>query len=213
MADLHASGGIRSSICRSTCIGVSCSFETLFRHLRELSTDMIPNVTKMLTAKYKRFTGTLDSNQKGFPNKFQQFGSSNTFIKVTGSCLKHAFLFEETVTYGDGVSKHATTHVNQIMPPRFKMPCFEVVQNDLKLFDKTFRNSHFFEDVKYKDILYNNAGERDKKYCELMHLSCTLTHVFCQCLARCNASQRSFEHCHGMNDRLKQKKETKWGEV
>ena len=73
------------------------------------------------------FTSALDNNHKDFPNKFQRFGSSNTYIKVTGIFLKHTFLFEEPGTSGDGLNKHAITHLNKIMPPPFKMPCFEVV--------------------------------------------------------------------------------------
>ena len=117
---------------------------------------MIPMFTKMLTTKYKRFTDALDNNQKGFSKKIQGFGSSNTFIKVTGRYLKENFLFEELVSYGNTVNRHAITYVNQIIPPPFKKSCFEIVQNDLKLIEKMFSNPRFFYDKKYRDIPYNN---------------------------------------------------------
>ena len=68
---------------RSTYLGASTTTQTFLKTVRPYGDQMIERVTRTLS-KCKKTVWMLDNNQRGHPLKFQRFGSSNTFVKVTG---------------------------------------------------------------------------------------------------------------------------------
>ena len=60
----------------------------------------------------------LDNNQKGHPLKYQQFGSSNKFVKVTGSVIKE---FTDFDINHDKSGRSRVTYVNQAVPSSYNM--------------------------------------------------------------------------------------------
>ena len=64
----------------------------------------------------------VDNNQKGFQLNFQSDGSSNTCVKVTGTCVKDFVQVDEIMhrmkVYSD------VTCINQAVPSPYDMPRF-----------------------------------------------------------------------------------------
>lgn len=67
----------------------------------------------------------LDNNQCGHPLKFQRFGSSSNFGKVTGRTSRKFTVCETDV--GEENSKHCVlTYVHQVIPNPIKFPYFDL---------------------------------------------------------------------------------------
>ena len=73
--------------CRATYLGASTTTKTFIRIVKPFGDAMIKNITSKLSH-VNRTVWMLDNNQRGHPRKFQCFGSSNKFVKVTGRTLK-----------------------------------------------------------------------------------------------------------------------------
>ena len=67
---------------RFTYSGVSATVKTFLKRVRPYGDNMLQYAASELY-KSNVTIATLDNNQKGHPNKYQRFGSSNKFVKVT----------------------------------------------------------------------------------------------------------------------------------
>ena len=68
---------------RATYLGASATTQTFLRTVKPFGDSMLKNVAKCLSKVHKT-VWTLDNNQRGHPLKYQRYGSSNNFVKVTG---------------------------------------------------------------------------------------------------------------------------------
>ena len=88
----------------------------------------------------------LDNNQKGHPLKYQRFGQSNKFVKVTGSVIKECIIFDDKSIHGRSI----LTYISQKVPSPFLMPHYEslLTPNTMELSDSKallalMNTSHF----------------------------------------------------------------------
>ena len=66
----------------------------------------------------------LDNNQRGHPLKYQRFGSSNNFVKVTGRTSRQCI--ECKTDLGEEETKHGIlTYVDQVIVNPVNFPVFE----------------------------------------------------------------------------------------
>ena len=83
--------------------------------------------TALYQSKYT--VATLDNNQKGHPSKFQRFGSSNTFVKVTARYFRQFIPYISDVNTKDIHS--SITYVDQQIPsPNPMIPFEKIYLND-----------------------------------------------------------------------------------
>ena len=73
---------------RATYLGASTTTQTFLRSVKPYGSTMIDNITSKLS-QVNKTVWMLDNNQRGHPLKFQRFGSSNNFVKVTGRTSHH----------------------------------------------------------------------------------------------------------------------------
>ena len=101
---------------RSTYLGASSTTRSFLRCVKPHADKMLSNIAIRLSHVLKT-CWTLDNNQKGHPKKFQRFGSSNRFVKVTGRTVHNCVLCEDTIDEEN--SKRVTiTYIDQkIMNP------------------------------------------------------------------------------------------------
>ena len=84
---------------------------------------MIYNITQKLSATQKS-VWMMDNNQKGHPKKFQRFGSSNRFVKVTGRTIRNCILCHDII--GEENDKRVlVTYVDQKIINPINFPIFE----------------------------------------------------------------------------------------
>ena len=78
----------------------------------------------------KNFMCSLDNNQKGQPLKYQRYGSSNKFVKVTAFIIKE-FVCDDL--YMDESLNCDITYINQKIPSAYLMPHYKLLyDNDNK---------------------------------------------------------------------------------
>ena len=78
----------------STYLGVSSTKQTFVRVVKPYVNSIFFNITIGLRSLLKT-VWMLDNTQKGHPKKFQRFGSSNQFVKVTGRTARNCILCED----------------------------------------------------------------------------------------------------------------------
>ena len=98
---------------------------------------MLPTIAHRLN-QLQKTVWTLDNNQKGYPKKFQRFGSSNRFVKVTGRTVRNCILCEDSL--GEENSKRVpVTYIDQKIMNPINFPVFEKEINDLGDMDQVKR--------------------------------------------------------------------------
>ena len=71
-----------------------------------------------------KFIANIRQHQKGHPLKFQRFGSSNRFVKVTGRTVRYCILCEDNL--GEESSKRVPiTYIDQQIINPINFPIFE----------------------------------------------------------------------------------------
>ena len=109
---------------RFTYTGASSTVKTFLRHVRPYGENMLISASSLLY-KSKVTVATLDNNQKGHPNKYQRFGSSNKFVKVTARYFKNYTPYVSDVVTSN---KHPIIeYVNQSIPSPNPMIPFEKI--------------------------------------------------------------------------------------
>ena len=78
----YGQGISSNALMHLTSSGLSCTYNTMMKKLKEMNHNMNDVITHSLSNK-KHFVIVLDNNQKGNCKKFQRNGSSNEFVKVT----------------------------------------------------------------------------------------------------------------------------------
>ena len=108
---------------QSTYLGESSTMQSFLRPIKTHVDTMLSNVSNRLS-QLQKIVYTLNNNQKGHPRKFQSFGSSNRFVKVTGRTVRKCLLYEDNL--GEENSKRVPiTYTNQkIMNPVY-FPIFD----------------------------------------------------------------------------------------
>ena len=106
----------------------------------------MPNTVHNLLQKCNTTVCCLDNNQKGHPLKFQRYGVSNKFVKVTGNVIKECIEFPN-----QHIDNHTNlSYTNQKVPSPHMMPHYEVLLstesqqlNDRKALQALLHTSHF----------------------------------------------------------------------
>ena len=113
---------------RATYLGASTTTRTFLKTVRPYGDQMIERVTETLS-NCNKTVWMLDNNQRGHPLKFQRFGSSNTFVKVTGRTSRKCTECE--IDIGEENGKHCVlTYVDQSIPNPINFPNFELEVSD-----------------------------------------------------------------------------------
>lgn len=117
-----------NSVDNKAFFGNSTTISTFMKkthYWRETMTESIYNCLK----EQQRIVACIDNNQKGFAMKYQRFGNSNTFIKVTGCVIKRCFYFDDPID--DDCNNTIITYFQQNIPSSFNMSKYELM-NDSK---------------------------------------------------------------------------------
>ena len=92
--------------------------KTFLRTVQPYGNAMLNKIQSMLSS-MNHTCVTLDNNQKGHPLKYQRFGSSNQFVKVTARMICECVCCETII------SGHVPlTYVNQVIPSPVGLPTF-----------------------------------------------------------------------------------------
>ena len=115
---------------RSTYLGASSTAQSFLRTIKPYADTMLSNIAIRLS-QLQKTVWTLDNNQKGHPEKFQRFGSSNTFVKVTGRTVRECVLCEDDL--GDENGKRVPiTYIDQKIMNPINFPAFENELHDVE---------------------------------------------------------------------------------
>ena len=127
---------------RAIYLGASTTTKTILRTVKPLSDNMLSIIHKRLSTVDKT-VWILDNNQRGHPSKYQRFGSSNTFVKVTRrTCYK-------CITCNDDIGNEnekwvPLTYVNQSIVNPINFSIFEKDIEDMMIVGQV-RNSLLIE--------------------------------------------------------------------
>ena len=111
-----------------TFFGNSTTTATFMRRTKYWRETMDESIYLRLKHK-ESIVACIDNNQKGFSLKYQRFGSSNNYIKVTGCVVKKFFYCHEPVDYA--VNSTILTYANQNIPSAFKFPFYPAVNKNV----------------------------------------------------------------------------------
>lgn len=130
-ADASYGRGIGDIVNRQAkCLGASTTTQTLHRTVGPFVNAMIDNITVILSHLNKT-VWMLDNIQRGHPLKFQRFGSSNNFVKVTGRTTK--VCSGSSTDLGEKDNKHCVlTYVDQDIVNPVNISVFELEATDNK---------------------------------------------------------------------------------
>ena len=154
---------------RSTYSGTSATVKTFLKHVRPYGDNMLESAASVLyQSKYS--VAILDNNQKGHPSKFQRYGSSNKFVKVT------ARYFREFIPYISNINttnKHTKiTYVNQQIPsPDPMLPFENIYHNDqirFNMLSNTIMNNSI--DMENSTTNIDFSGKRVNSYANIINI-------------------------------------------
>ena len=123
-ADAYAKGSCEKSIRTTIHSGYSTTISTFLRKTSVWREEM-PLRMNSLMATNKKIVCCLDNNQKGYPLKFQRNGSSNKFVKVTGTCLRQCI--QSPIEDHAIIERPNLLYINQPIPSPSHMPSFELL--------------------------------------------------------------------------------------
>ena len=154
---------------RATYLAASTTTHTFLRTVNPFGNAMIDNITATLMHLNKT-VWMLDNNQRGHSLKFQRFGSSNNFVKVTGR-----------------------TYVDQVIVNPVQFPVFEQEVTDQKSISQIHtsltRKSLVCESPTRIDITGNRVGV----YLALIDIASTITHTIKPLLTGYNATTKKYK--------------------
>ena len=124
---VYGKNGGKSLSQAGTFFGNCVSMQTLMNKTKEWRDDMSNAIFKKLETESK-LVCCLDNNQKGHNLKYQRFGKSNKYVKVTGTVLiKYNHCLPECF---DIIQKMKLTYTKQMVPSPFLMPHFEQLYDE-----------------------------------------------------------------------------------
>lgn len=123
-ADAYAKGSGEKSIRTTIHSGYSTTISTFLRKTA-VWREQMPSKMNTILKNRKKHVCCLDNNQKGYPLKFQRGGSSNKFVKVTGTCIRECI--ETTTEIHSICDRVELLYTNQPIPSPPLMPTFELL--------------------------------------------------------------------------------------
>ena len=130
-ASAYARGQIQLE--HNTFFGNSTSLNTLMRNTKSWRENMNSAIHSRLENE-ESIVACLDNNQKGYCVKYQRFGKSNNFVKVTG-CVMKKYNYS-SLEDNEVCDKVELTYCTQSIPSPSGMPHFEnTVMTGSKIFD------------------------------------------------------------------------------
>lgn len=121
-ADAYANGGTEKSINGLVHSAFSTTISTFLKKTK-MWRDQMPEAMARLFHSKLKVVCCLDNNQKGFQLKYQRNGSSNTFVKVTATCIKQFVPIEDFIHQIK--LNPEITYIEQAVPSPYGMPRFE----------------------------------------------------------------------------------------
>ena len=176
---------------RATYLGASSTIRSFLRFVKPHATDMLDNVQKRLS-QLQKTVWTLDNNQKGHPMKFQRYGSSNCFAKVTGRTVRNAILCNEDV--GEENSKRvAITYVDQSIINPFSFPYLESEIKDDADTKQVLRCMLRNNMQEIPTVKLDITGKRVETYCDLVNMVDKLKFIILPFLTGYNNTKKVYK--------------------
>ena len=154
---------------RFTYSGVSATVKTFLKRVRPYGDNMLQSAASKLY-RSKTTIATLDNNQKGHPKKFQRFGSSNKFVKVTARYFRQ---YSPYITDKEDTNeKVSITYVQQSIPSPDPMAPFEFVFHnetpDYSMITNAVNGKGLSHNVPYSNIDF--TGKRVDSYARIVDI-------------------------------------------
>ena len=136
----------------------------------------------------------MDNSQRGHPLKFQRFGSSNTFVKVTGRTSHKCTECE--IDFGEENTKHCVlTYVDQKIPNPIHFPNFELEISDngtsVEIHNCMLKSS---PTVTYQSsIKIDITGTRVSNYIRVHSIASTITETLVPLLTGYNIITKAYK--------------------
>ena len=102
--------------------GNSTTLATFLRHTKQWREEMIDSIKDCLKTE-NDIVCCIDNNQKGHNIKYQRFGSSNKYVKVTGCIIKQYMYYTSSMNFPNDRVK--ITYLSQVIPLPIGMPDYE----------------------------------------------------------------------------------------
>ena len=119
----YGRGNGNANTISTTYFGVTTALSTFMNRTQVFRNEM-KNKIHLLLRQEKKFVCCIDNNQKGHNKKYQIFGSSNRFVKVTGSVIKK-FIDINAMPLSAIEGNTDITYTKQAIPSPFLFPHFE----------------------------------------------------------------------------------------
>ena len=157
---------------RSTYLGGSATTQSFLRHVKPHIETMLSTIAINLSGLLKT-VWMLDNNQKGHPKKFQRYGSSNRFVKVTGRTSRKCILSHH-ICEEENSKRVTINYIDQMITNPLNFPIFEqelsLMDNTSKINDCLLRRNTFQGLAVQLDL----TGKRVSIYNSLVCVSSTI---------------------------------------
>ena len=176
---------------RSTYLGASATTQTYLKVVKPFGDAMLSNIAIRLSGLSKT-VWMLDNNQKGHPKKFQRFGSSNKFVKVTGRTARNCILCEDDLEE-ENSKRVPITYIDQAIINPVNFPVFEQEIHDIDC------NKNIQQCLLRKCVVDSHAvkldltGERVSIYNTLIDIVNTIEFTVLPLLSGYNATKKVYK--------------------
>ena len=176
---------------RATYLGASATTKTFLCTVKPLSDNMLSSIAICLSSVDKT-VWTLDNNQRVHPLKYQRFGSSNTFVKVTGrTCYK-------CITCNDDIGNKnekrvPLTYVNQSIADPINFSIFEKDIEYMMIVGQVRNSLLRVNRYEGQAVKIDMTGRRVRIYMELVGIANTITHIIHPLLRGYNKTKDSYK--------------------
>ena len=176
---------------RATYLGASTTTQTFLRSVKAYGDAMIDSITSTLSHVNKT-VWMLDNNQRGHPLKFQRFGSSNNFVKVTGRTSKRCIECKEDI--GEEDTKHSVlTYVDQVIVNPINFPVFEKELVDELSIEALHRCLIRGNAVYQSPTKIDITGNRVRLYLILADIASTIRYTITPLLTGYNITKKKYK--------------------
>ena len=186
-----------------TSSGLSCTYKTMMKKLKEFNHNMDEVITKCLST-MKHYVIVLDNNQKGNVKKYQRNGSSNEFVKVTGRFFRECNLFnvEDHIEKESKDGHVEITYINQIIPSMYSLPAFEMFMPLTNNHNTTAYQIANYDEWTQPLSSIDYSGERVKRYIHLLNTSDIIATVVTKYLTNYNTTKKTYKSWNYQPDRF-----------
>ena len=142
----------RNSVDNKSFFGNSTTVSTFMKRTKYWRENMNSYIHQTLSNEAS-IVACIDNNQKGFGLKYQRFGSSNNYIKVTGCVIKRHLNYTPAI---DDIENEAhLTYYEQNIPSPHKMMKYETVDDNSESIYALFMH-HVTPYYKKEDLNYDS---------------------------------------------------------